>query len=193
MRSSPAWNLDRGASTMSLPEAELARIRAQAPVPEAWLVGGTLRDLLQRRAVTDIDLVVDADAGAVARELARVVGGSPFPLSERHGAWRVGTDETTVDIAACRGSIRRGHGQARLHDQRDGASAWTAASWSIRSAVAPTSKPEFCGLSPRACLTTIRCGCCVSRRLAHELDFEIDEDTAKRARARAGAGGRPRG
>ena len=33
------------------------------------------------------------------------VGGSPFPLSERHGAWRVGTDETTVDIAGCRGSI----------------------------------------------------------------------------------------
>ena len=61
---------------MSLPAAELERIRGLAPVPEAWLVGGIVRDLLRGRPVTDIDLVVEGDAGAAARALARSAGGS---------------------------------------------------------------------------------------------------------------------
>ncbi len=70
---------------------------------------------------------------------------------------------------------------------------WTAASWSIRSAVAPTSKPEFCGLSPRACSTTIRCGCCVSPGSLTSSISRLTRTRPKRAQARAGAGGRPRG
>ena len=34
-------------------------------------------------------MVVAGDPGAAARAHARRVGGAPFPLSERHGAWRV--------------------------------------------------------------------------------------------------------
>jgi poly(A) polymerase len=56
---------------------------------EPWLVGGTVRDLLMERAVTDLDLVVATNAQAAAKELARKVGGHVFPLSERFGAWRV--------------------------------------------------------------------------------------------------------
>ena len=95
-----------------MPSPELDRIRAAAPVDGAWLVGGSVRDLLLGRPVTDIDLVVPDDAGGAARRLARDGGGAPFPLSERHGAWRVVRDELTLDIAACRGgSIEADLGQ----------------------------------------------------------------------------------
>jgi poly(A) polymerase len=82
---------------------ELERIRSLAPVPGAWLVGGSVRDLLTGRPVTDVDLVVADDPGQAARALAREVGGAPFPLSERHGAWRVVRADVTVDVARCRG------------------------------------------------------------------------------------------
>ena len=41
----------------------------------------------------------------VARSLARRAGGVPFPLSERHGAWRVVRDGGAVDITASRGAV----------------------------------------------------------------------------------------
>src|SRR5262245_48260262 len=89
----------------------LDAVRAQAPVDGAWLVGGSVRDLRRGRSVTDIDLVIEGDPGRAARRLARERGGSPFPLSERHGAWRVVVDAGTIDIAASRGSIEHDLGQ----------------------------------------------------------------------------------
>ena len=91
----------------------LAEIRDQAPVENAWLVGGSVRDLLLGRPVIDIDLVVDADPGRVARGLAGTVGGSPFPLSERHGAWRVVGDGRTIDVTRSRGTLEQ---DLRLRD-----------------------------------------------------------------------------
>jgi tRNA nucleotidyltransferase/poly(A) polymerase len=63
---------------------------------EAWIVGGAVRDLLLGRRVVDLDVACRDPRGA-ARRFANRFGGSPFPLSERHGAWRVvqdGSDET---------------------------------------------------------------------------------------------------
>jgi hypothetical protein len=63
---------------------------------EAWIVGGAVRDLLLDRPVVDLD-VACRDPRAAAHRFAKAHGGAPFPLSERHGAWRVaadGTDET---------------------------------------------------------------------------------------------------
>ncbi|MDQ3741531.1 MAG: hypothetical protein M3389_11385, partial [Actinomycetota bacterium] len=54
-----------------------------------WLVGGALRDRLLGRPVDDLDLVVDGDAGAAAKQLARAVRGPAFELSDAFGAWRV--------------------------------------------------------------------------------------------------------
>jgi tRNA nucleotidyltransferase/poly(A) polymerase len=72
---------------------------------EAWLVGGAVRDALLGRPVLDVD-VACADPKAAAREYARRAGGAPFPLSERHGAWRVALDgERTVDFTPLRDSI----------------------------------------------------------------------------------------
>jgi putative nucleotidyltransferase with HDIG domain len=58
-------------------------------VSRSWIVGGALRDELLGREVTDIDVAVEGDPEAAARELAAEVRGPVFRLSEAFGAWRV--------------------------------------------------------------------------------------------------------
>jgi hypothetical protein len=61
---------------------------------EAWVVGGAVRDELLGRPVVDLDIAC-RDPEAAARRY----GGPVFPLSERHGAWRVAlSDGRTVDF-----------------------------------------------------------------------------------------------
>ena len=55
---------------------------------EAWIVGGAVRDFLLGRPVLDVD-VACREPRAAANRFAQRFGGAPFPLSERHGAWRV--------------------------------------------------------------------------------------------------------
>jgi tRNA nucleotidyltransferase/poly(A) polymerase len=72
------------------------RLRVIFGSEEAWVVGGAVRDELLLRPVLDLD-VACADPREAANRFARQFGGSVFPLSERHGAWRVvvgGIDET---------------------------------------------------------------------------------------------------
>ncbi|HET8651722.1 MAG TPA: hypothetical protein VFM13_04025 [Gaiellaceae bacterium] len=65
---------------------------------EAWVVGGALRDELLGRPVVDLDIACREPERA-ARRYARRAEGAPFPLSERHGAWRVALPEDrTVDF-----------------------------------------------------------------------------------------------
>jgi hypothetical protein len=72
---------------------------------EAWIVGGAVRDELLGRPLVDLD-VACRDPQAAARAYARRSGGAPFPLSERHGAWRVALDGgRTVDFTPLRGGI----------------------------------------------------------------------------------------
>jgi len=72
---------------------------------EAWVVGGAVRDELLGRPVLDLDIAL-ADPRRAAREYARRSGGAPFPLSDRHGAWRVALDGgRTVDFTPLRGTI----------------------------------------------------------------------------------------
>jgi hypothetical protein len=72
---------------------------------EAWIVGGAVRDELLGRDVVDLDIAV-RDPRAAARAYAKRSGGAPFPLSERHGAWRVALEGgRTVDFTPLRGSI----------------------------------------------------------------------------------------
>jgi tRNA nucleotidyltransferase/poly(A) polymerase len=68
-------------------------------------VGGAVRDEALQRPVVDVDVSVREPEQA-ARRFARASGGAPFPLSERHGAWRVAlTDGRTVDFTPLTGSI----------------------------------------------------------------------------------------
>ena len=71
---------------------------------EAWVVGGAVRDELLGRPVVDLD-VACLDPQGAARAYARRCEGAPFPLSERHGAWRVALGGRTVDFTPLRGTI----------------------------------------------------------------------------------------
>jgi hypothetical protein len=72
---------------------------------EAWIVGGAVRDELLGRDVVDLDIVC-RDPQVAARSFAKRSGGAPFPLSDRHGGWRVALDgNRTVDFTPLRGGI----------------------------------------------------------------------------------------
>ncbi len=72
---------------------------------EAWVVGGAVRDEALGRPLVDVDIACPAPRQA-ARAFAAAAGGSPFPLSERHGAWRVALpDGRTVDFTPLPGRI----------------------------------------------------------------------------------------
>jgi len=65
---------------------------------EAYVVGGAVRDELLGRPVVDVD-VACPEPEAAARSYASLAGGAVFPLSDRHGAWRVAfRDGRTVDF-----------------------------------------------------------------------------------------------
>jgi tRNA nucleotidyltransferase/poly(A) polymerase len=72
---------------------------------EAWVVGGAVRDELLGRELVDLDIAV-RDPRKAARTFAKRVGGAPFALSERHGAWRVALEDgRTVDFTPLPGPI----------------------------------------------------------------------------------------
>jgi hypothetical protein len=64
---------------------------------EAWMVGGAVRDVLLGRSLLDLDIAC-RDPRDAAMRFARAYGGAAFPLSDRHGAWRVAHGEQTVDF-----------------------------------------------------------------------------------------------
>lgn len=74
----------------ALREGPLADVRASLPAgAQVWAVGGTVRDLLLGRGLTDIDLAVTGDARTVAKAIHDALGGDIFSLSDRFGTWRV--------------------------------------------------------------------------------------------------------
>jgi hypothetical protein len=85
---------------------EDARVREVLDGEDAWIVGGAVRDALLGRPVLDLDVACRRPREA-ANRFARRFGGAPFPLSERHGAWRVVSDrpDETVDFTPLPGGI----------------------------------------------------------------------------------------
>ncbi len=67
----------------------------------AYLVGGAVRDLLRGETSVDLDVAVEGDAHAVARELRARLGGELVEHS-RFGTARVETPDLVVDLAATR-------------------------------------------------------------------------------------------
>src|SRR5215210_5657980 len=83
----------------------LERAREVLAEQEAWVVGGAVRDELLGRELVDLDIAVREPKRA-ARAYAKRAGGAPFPLSERHGAWRGALAEgRTVDFTPLPGTI----------------------------------------------------------------------------------------
>lgn len=73
---------------MSAPSDPLEALAAVVGEP-AWLVGGAVRDRVLGRPTDDYDVAVTGDARRLARELARSADGHVFGLSEAFGVWRV--------------------------------------------------------------------------------------------------------
>jgi tRNA nucleotidyltransferase (CCA-adding enzyme) len=70
-------------------------------LPPTYLVGGAVRDLLLEARGIDIDLAVEGDARAVARELSARLGGQ-CAAHERFGTATVRADILHVDLATTR-------------------------------------------------------------------------------------------
>jgi len=170
----------------------LAEVRRRAPLPGAWLVGGAVRDLLLGRPLFDVDLLVEGDPRAAAKRVAAVGGGSPFPLSERHGAGRVADPAGTGDVAGCRGSVEHDLGlsdftvnamamsleDGRIVDPHDGRADLEGRLMRVVSDGVFADDP----------LRLLRLP-----RIAHELGFAIDGDSERLARKQAGLAGDPSG
>jgi len=79
-----------------------------APGQEAYVVGGTVRDLALGRTTGDIDIAVTGDSGALAARIAVSLGGSPFCMDEGRDVYRVmvaGGQPAQVDITPLKGDI----------------------------------------------------------------------------------------
>ncbi len=74
---------------------------ALAGLPPAHLVGGAVRDLLLGAPAVDLDVAVEGDARAVARELAERLHGE-FVEHERFGTATVNASDLDVDLATTR-------------------------------------------------------------------------------------------
>ena len=162
----------------------------------AYFVGGCVRDVRLGLPVTDVDVVVPGDPATVARRLARETGGSPFALSEAHGAWRVVLDGRTLDITAQRGgdiladlgerdfTVNAmaipvdGDGEAGVVDPFGGLGDLAEGRLRLVSDRVFTDDP----------LRLLRLA-----RIAHELGFEVDSDAERLARRDAHLADRPAG
>jgi poly(A) polymerase len=153
----------------------------------AWLVGGALRDRLLGRPTPDLDVVVDGDVRAAARRLGRGAGGASFELSDQFGAWRVVARNRTwqVDITPLQGgsleadlgardltvnAMAEPLGGGELVDPHGGAR-------DLEERRLRMVSPEAFGADA---LRTLRVA-----RLATELSFQVDGETAATVRSYA--------
>ena len=169
------------------------RIRRAVGEEPAWVVGGALRDELLGREIVDVD-VACAKPELAARLYARLAGGAVFPLSERHGAWRVAFRHGyTVDFTPLHGetieedlatrdftvnALARPLAGERLIDPLGGEPDLTARR--LR-AVGPTVFAD----DPLRLLRAVR--------LEDELGFRLDAETEELVRVSAGLVGEPAG
>lgn len=91
---------DLGARIAALPGADRL-LPALTGLSPAYLVGGALRDLLRGEESVDLDVAVEGDAPATARELAERLDGEAVE-HERFGTATVSVEGMTVDLATTR-------------------------------------------------------------------------------------------
>ncbi len=154
-----------------------------------WLVGGAVRDDLLGRPTTDFDVAYAGDPSRLARAFARVARAHPFALSETFGAWRVVARDHSwqLDVTPLAGeTIEDDLGQRDLTinavaqslpgreyvDPFDGLG-------DLRRRVLRMVSPDAFESDP---LRTLRLA-----RLACELEFAIDAQTAAAAAASGAA------
>jgi len=177
---------------MTVPVATATRepLRAMTNLAcPGWLVGGAVRDRLVGRRTGDFDLAVAGDPRAVARTLARTTRAHAFKLSDGFGAWRVVAHDKSwqIDLMPLNGrtieadlgerdltinAIAEPLGGGELVDPFGGSADLRAGR--LRMVSREAFKADA--------LRTLRLA-----RLACELGFEVDPETASVARASAPA------
>jgi hypothetical protein len=169
------------------------RIRQAVGDAPAWVVGGALRDERLGRELVDVD-VACADPELSARLYSRLARGAVFPLSERHGAWRVAfRDGTTVDFTPLHGetieddlgtrdftvnALARPLAGGELVDPHGGEA-------DLETRTLRAVGPEIFADDPLRLLRAVR--------LEDELGFRLDAETEALAREAAPAVGEPAG
>ena len=136
--------------------------------------------------------MVDGDPEGAARTLGKKLRAAVFPLSERHGAWRVVGGGRTVDIAASRGSIVDDlalrdftvNAIAIPLDGGDTLDPYDGRRDLDRRLLRTVSRKVFDD-DPLRLLRIVR--------ISREVDLEIDPDAADLARSRASLADRPSG
>ncbi len=158
----------------------------------AWLVGGAVRDaLLGRPPAADLDLALPAGSVDAARRLADRLGGAFVPLGEPHGMARVVLRPPLagrVDLADFRGPDLEADLRGRDLTVDALAAPVAALARGPVALVDPTG-----GLADLAERRLRACGPAAFAddpvrvlrvlRLAHELDFTVEPETERRARA----------
>jgi tRNA nucleotidyltransferase/poly(A) polymerase len=169
-----------------------SRIRTAVAGVEAYVVGGAVRDALLGRQVVDVD-VSTPDPEVAARIYSGLAKGAVFPLSERHGAWRVAfRDGRTVDFTPLTGSIED---DLRTRDFTINAIAQPVGGGDyvdplggradlVQGALRAVS-PDIFEEDPLRLLRAVR--------LEDELGFTLDAETEKLVRRHAGLATRPAG
>lgn len=172
------------------PARALRAVRAALLDTPAWLVGGAPRDRVLGRQTSDLDVVVDGSPEASARAIARAAGGAAcFELSEEFSGWRVLARDHSwqVDVQPLRGgslaadlamrdftvgAIAEPVSGGEPVDPLGGVADIAARRLRMAHASALTDDP----------LRVLRLV-----RLALDLGFTVDPDTARAARAAAPA------
>ncbi len=101
------------ASEVSAPMADVlekAQEAAAATGIEVFLVGGPVRDLLLKRDFTDLDLLVETEAGQFVDRLAGLMSGTvrSFP---RFMTYKVESDAGVIDISSARSEVYESSGE----------------------------------------------------------------------------------
>lgn len=181
-----------------VPLLDQCREIARASAIAAYIVGGTVRDVLLGRPAHDLDLAVDRDAMAMARRVADVLGGHFVVLDDVNAIARVVLDAGPVryiDVAQLQGSLeddlrRRDFTIDALAVPLEGADALPAAAVIQRGVI------DVCGglddlaarvvrMSGAAALDADPLRLLRGARIAAELVFEFDPATEAAIRSRA--------
>jgi tRNA nucleotidyltransferase/poly(A) polymerase len=159
---------------------------------DAWVVGGAVRDEALGRPLIDLDIACREPKRA-AQAYARRADRPTFPLSERHGAWRVVLDDDrTVDFTPVRDGI---HADLATRDFTINAIARPLAGGDpvdpfgglrdLERRVLRAVSPAIFRDDPIRLLRAVR--------LEDELGFRLDGETERLVRANAGLVTRPAG
>ncbi len=183
---------------------EVARLRGPlagaAGDAAVYLVGGAVRDLLLGAAHVDVDLVVDGDAVAVARRLARATG-ERLVVFDAFGTAAVGD----VDLATARAEHYREPGALPDVTAASLADDLARRDFSINAIAASLDEPAFGAITdPHGGVADVRAGVIRvlhdasfrddptrlfrAARYAARLGFALDEATEAQAREVAAAG-----